>query len=188
MGYCGKIRDIVEIRREYTYLVVAPNDLEKEVVKWFESCVLLAPEEVVNKNYYVVDYPDGSKSLIGHYSGVPGCEYEVEKLYLVDFDSYGEKTGHTSVDYKTGTLVPSLFDGKPRVEDTETGEKYRGNGYAGRRLCVLNNMCEAIFEKKLHSDFMLLPGAIRVWDKMVGQGLAEKYQEEGMPWPWYRFF
>lgn len=124
----------------------------------------------------LISYPFKYKFPVTDEQGVGATE-----ILLADLDNSGVTQGFGEVSFVEGSDNPRI-KGKPYVAYTETLEVGKHKGLNVRRLQVMNELAKLHFGYPLHSDHSgdTEPEARASWDKLVSQGLAELYDEEGL--------
>lgn len=101
---------------------------------------------------------------------------------FVDSDPEGKISGIGEVRYNPNpTMAPGFFKDKPFVGWTYTEENGRRAGLGRRRLLTMAQYARNETGYALHSDTLQAGGASRIWGRLVKEGLAEKYSQDGNP-------
>lgn len=102
-----------------------------------------------------------------------GGTYKETSIWLLDVAKNGDFMGY-------GLLMQDRERGVPYVGDTVTLAAFQRTGLATRRLTLMNEIAKQRFSQVLHSSRsgMMELEAIKVWEKLSLNGLAQPYETE----------
>lgn len=159
-------------------------ELPDAAVSKFEgySRRFISPEEYRPNDFsgiWKIVRDDGSETFVAEQDKDYGDGKGVERLvYLIDM-LHGREVGHGEL--RRSLRPPSgdeeYFTGKPFVGYSGTESEMQGKGLGRRRLIEMDAISRARYGAPLNSDTLLTDDAIRVWERLVEDGLAEHYQE-----------
>jgi hypothetical protein len=118
--------------------------------------------------------PAGETYVLPYYEERSSLEDKQNAVYVIDVSESGEVMG-----FSISTLnLPADAEGSntPFVRDTFTNYDYLRKGLNLRRLIVLNEANKLFFQKILHSNPSIGPGAELVWQRLEQAGLAKRDQ------------
>ncbi|MDP9211771.1 MAG: hypothetical protein M3N59_00660 [bacterium] len=104
-------------------------------------------------------------------------------VWLVDQNADGEMLGWASINHNAREAEAGddeLNTDRPYVDYTVTTRGHHRHGLAARRVEVMHAMSRLLFDKPLYSSRILHANSKRLWEKLVGQGKAEAYEEDGV--------
>ncbi len=159
------------------------DDLPEEVKNHFEdqSSRFILPEEYTVGNFsklYQFTHPDGDVTYLGQQEKTYGTDGSTDRLtYFVDIRD-GQMTGYLELRLAL-TDLREYFKDKPFVGYTRTQPDFFNQGLAKRRLEEANAYSLSEHSFPLHSDTIMTEGGKRVWESLIADGKAEKYDEDG---------
>jgi len=158
-------------------------DIPKAALAYFEC----KSHQFVNRNEYVpgnftrlmsVVHSDGNKTYLAVQTKTYTSNKDTEELtYLVDTDQEGLGIGYGEI-RKRIYGKRKFFKDKPFVGDTFTKEENRSTGLGGRRLLIMNAICQILYQLPLYSDTLMSKEARSLWENLAALGKA-KMQKEG---------
>lgn len=166
----------VELPSDSISLTDTPVDVAFE--KWHETMKDLKGEELteVPESAFFVDYKGARTEGIALSWHTSEDKQQPDYVWLADTDSEGNFVGY-------GAVMAPRSAGAPFVGDTFTNEQFRREGYARRRLEVMNAVAKIIYGSVLHSSLIPTPEpeAIQLWKKLTEESQAEEFQTERGP-------
>ncbi len=135
----------------------------------------------------LMSHSDGLQTYIATWSFTNPERPGIISTYIETVDVFEGKiiglgqVGH--VKPRIGTEPPAdLVTDVPYVANMNTEEEFQRKGYAERRYIVMNKLCLEKFGKPLSSGINTQPAARKVWEKLVGRGLARRVRNP-QDWP-----
>ena len=120
---------------------------------------------------------DGIESFVAEHTKTYRQNHETESItYVIDTDTSGVTLGKGEIRLSR-TNDSDFYKNKPFVGQTTTTFEYRRQGLGLRRLHVMNMASLAIHGLPLHSDTLRSRQAQSLWEKLVEQGVAQRYMQ-----------
>ena len=104
-------------------------------------------------------------------------------IWLVDHNADGELLGWSAINHNAREAEAGddeLNTDRPYVDYTVTTQGHHRRGLAARRVEVMHALSRLLFDKPLYSSRNLHANSKRLWEKLVGQGKADAYEEDGV--------
>lgn len=117
---------------------------------------------------FKIDHQEGGQTYVAQKRIINDNGSAVDWTYLFDTDLHGRPQGY-------GEIVHGNSD-KPFVGYTFSEIKKQGLGQ--RRLKMMNAISTMLYDKPLHSASTISDSARGVWEKLVHEGVAERYMDE----------
>lgn len=162
--------------------ITAQVQIPNPVMEWFEgrSALQIHPRDYRRGNFsafYVIYHQSGDRTFAAKQTKTYDTNGDTEELvYLIDLDSNGKEEGHGEIRMNVSNDDP-YFKNKPFVGYTATEDGFRRQGLGTRRLLIMNTFTQILYDLPLHSDTLITDDARRLWERLVAEGKAIKYQE-----------
>lgn len=162
---------------------IAYEDLPENVKNHFEgqSSKFILPEEYKVGNFnklFKFSHQNGDETYIGQQDKTYDTNGATERLtYFADIRN-GEMTGYLELRLAVSDLS-DYFKSKPFVGFTRTHPPFLHQGLGKRRLEEANAYSLSEHSLPLNSDSLVTEEAKSTWERLIAEGKAEKYVENG---------
>ena len=162
---------------------IAYDDLPQNVKTHFEtqSSKFILPETYKIGDFsklYKFTHQNGDITYVGQQDKTYDTNGSSERLtYFIDTRD-GEMTGYLELRLAISDLS-GYFRGKPFVGFTRTHSAFLNQGLGKRRLEEANIYSLSEHSLPLNSDSVVTDEAKRVWEGLIKDGKAERYDENG---------
>ena len=159
------------------------DDLPEEIKKHFEeqSNKFMFREDYTVGNFsniHQFTHPNGDVTYVAQQDKTYGTDRRTDRLSYFADTREGQITGYLELVLALDDLR-DYFKDKPFVGNTRTQPDFLKEGLARRRLLEANAYSLSEHSLPLHSDTIMTEGAKGVWESLVDDGKAEKYDEDG---------
>lgn len=173
-------------KKSFVPLEITPTDIPQNVMQHFEkrSAALLNPDDYKTGNFeefQLYRHPDGTQTYLARQKKTYDSGNKDELTYFVDLEN-GTIIGWSTLRFNLKSNDPEAqkyFLNKPFVDWTRTDINYIKRNLATRRLYLMNQIALQRYGFPLYSSTNLSPEAKIVWEKLVAQTKAKKFDEDG---------
>jgi len=186
--FAEKAKIFLEYFPEGEIETVATAEIPEEVLHFFEfkSGQFLSPNDYTLgnfDNFFRVRHRDGKATFLAQQTKTYPKGFleagDTERLtYFVDMG--GDKIigrSELRLNVKCPKECLEYFKDKPFIGWIETDKNLRGRGLGTRRLYLINAYSRMLYGLPLYSDTVNSPEMKSLWETLVKQGKAEKFEE-----------
>lgn len=171
--------------RSFVPIQITPADVPQHVMQHFEkSASLVHPDDYKTGNFeefQLYHHPDGTETYLARQIKMYDTGDEDELTYFVDIEN-DNIIGCSTLRFNVNSNNPETqkyFRNKPFVDWTWTDANHIKRNLATRRLYLMNQVALQKYGFPLYSGTNLSPEAQIVWEKLVAQTKAKKFDEDG---------
>ncbi len=121
-------------------------------------------------------HDNGDETYLANQTKIYGDDEKESIIHVIDTTPAGQVIGVGEVRFNRDS-EEDYFKDKPFVGWTLTENARSNEGLGSRRLLVMRLATAAEFGLVLHSDTLITESATRIWERMVRNGLAERYDQ-----------